>query len=490
MKRILCLWVPRRSGPPAPEKRVTVHSPLERFSQILLQFSPTVGAAEVDDADCLFLDITGLEHLWGSETRLAQRLLRRLAELGFNAHAAVADTVGAAWAVAEGKGKAEGEKGKDSGWPATGVRIPHSAFRIPNSTSSAFPLPPSALRIVPPGETLAALCPLPLETLRLPAPTLELLHQLGLWRIGQVARLPRQELPARFGPELLRRWDQALGLMDEPLPACRPSPKFQAGDCLEYPTTRREAIGPILQRLLDQLAERLREHGLGALRLECRLTCLTGGEAAFSVGFFEPSDSPRHLASLAAMQLEQAAIPAPVTGVHVEIPATAPVERRQQDLFADVPPQRHPRHLAALVDRLSNRLGREAVLRPRLVPDAQPELACTYDPLVAGAIARRRPSRQRALPARLPPRPLRLLVRPVPVSAVAIRPDGPPSAFHLHGQQHQVAHTWGPERIETGWWRGRAVGRDYFRVETSSGARFWLFRRLSDAHWFLHGMFE
>ena len=67
---------------------------------------------------------------------------------------------------------------------------------------------------------------------------------------------------------------------------------------------------------------------------------------------------------------------------------------------------------------------------------------------------------------------------------------GPPLWFHFAGQQHHVAQVWGPERIETGWWRGRPVGRDYFRVETTAGRRFWLFRRLRDEKWFLQGMFE
>jgi protein ImuB len=67
---------------------------------------------------------------------------------------------------------------------------------------------------------------------------------------------------------------------------------------------------------------------------------------------------------------------------------------------------------------------------------------------------------------------------------------GPPLWFHFAGQQHHVVQVWGPERIETGWWRGRPVGRDYFRIETTAGRRFWLFRRLRDEKWFLQGMFE
>ncbi len=148
------------------------------------------------------------------------------------------------------------------------------------------------------------------------------------------------------------------------------------------------------------------------------------------------------------------------------------------------PGPRHERQLTTLVERLSSRLGRAAVVGVRLRPEAQPELSWHYDPLVE--TGRRRHARK-ALPAELPPRPLRLLPRPLPLAATS---DGPPLRFHITGQQHHVAQAWGPERIETGWWRGRPVGRDYFRVETTAGRRFWLFRRLRDGKWFLHGTFE
>jgi protein ImuB len=161
-------------------------------------------------------------------------------------------------------------------------------------------------------------------------------------------------------------------------------------------------------------------------------------------------------------------------------------------LFSDSVARHDPRHLAGLVDRLSSRLGRKAVVRPRLLPDAQPELAYRYDPLIGGspgASLRRNRSREMTA-ADLPPRPLRLLCRPVPLTAVWGIPDGPPLRFHWGGQEHRIAQSWGPERIETGWWRGRPVGRDYYRIQTTTGRRYWLFRRLRDGQWFLQGLFE
>jgi protein ImuB len=173
--------------------------------------------------------------------------------------------------------------------------------------------------------------------------------------------------------------------------------------------------------------------------------------------------------------------------VSVEAAATAPLQRRQQELFSDGTQRRDPRHLAVLLERLSSRLGRRAVLGVRLMSDAAPQRAWRHDPLIGACRPRRRRPKP---PAELPPRPLRLLPRPAPLDAMSVVPDGPPLRFHLYGREHQVARTWGPERIETGWWRGCVVGRDYYRIETTTGRRFWLFRRLRDGQWFVHGMFE
>ena len=87
------------------------------------------------------------------------------------------------------------------------------------------------------------------------------------------------------------------------------------------------------------------------------------------------------------------------------------------------------------------------------------------------------------------PRPLSVWPAPVPIEVLALFPEGPPLRFVWRGAEWRVAAWWGPERIETGWWRGDDVRRDYYQVETASGERFWLFRRMPDERWFLHGVF-
>jgi protein ImuB len=201
---------------------------------------------------------------------------------------------------------------------------------------------------------------------------------------------------------------------------------------------------------------------------------------------------------------------------------------QQQELFEPERTRQAPQHLAVLVDRLSSRLGRDAVLRPCLLHDAQPEYACVYVPLAgekaasghagvppsgrrrggpakggtATTSSRSKTAARRARVAgggdmRLPhERPLSLLPRPVPLEVMALAPQGAPVQFRLAqknqrdaGPAHRVARSWGPERIETGWWRSGLIRRDYYRVETTQGERYWLFHELASGVWYLQGEF-
>jgi protein ImuB len=139
-----------------------------------------------------------------------------------------------------------------------------------------------------------------------------------------------------------------------------------------------------------------------------------------------------------------------------------------------------------LIDRLSSRLGHTRVVGVRLQPGALPERAYREISLTA-------PDTDRATKRRLfqpHQRPLWLYNPPLLLQVVAVTADGPPIFFHYQSQKHDVAHYWGPERIETAWWRGACGRRDYYRVETNAGSRFWIFRRLTDGKWFLHGCFD
>ncbi len=485
---------------------------MEKLAEWCRQFSPIVGIEEAPAPESLFLDISGLAHLFGGERPLAEQVLRGLRKCGLEARVAIADTLGGAWAVVHfvGVPALAGEWNKNVGCDkiALGERRPTTWIGGPAIASRSCPTlltptgrkmspsPAASPMIIPPGQTLPVIGGLPLAALRLPDDVIDLLHSLGIYGIGQLGQLPRADLAARFGPRLAERWDQALGRLAEPIPAQKAPPELEARQALEYPAASREAVEQILKPLIGRLAEMLLRCGRGAIRLDCRLDCRPAGCADFSVGLFQATASAQHLVELASMQLERISLPGPVQAISVMAAGTAPIEERQEELFPDGPSRQQFRLLAALVDRLASRIGYRSVLRPRLVPDAQPESAYRYDPLLEvgngreGAKIRKERTEKEEDRRGLPPRPLRLMREPVPLAPLAAVSGGPLLRFRFRGREYRVASAWGAERIETGWWRGAMIARDYYRIETLTGQRFWLFRRLDDGRWFLHGAFE
>jgi protein ImuB len=259
----------------------------------------------------------------------------------------------------------------------------------------------------------------------------------------------------------------------------------------------------VLRQLIRQLVGQLEPRQAGIQRLECRFYALSQTPLCLAVGAVRPRSSAEQIWDLLRLQLERRALPEEVLRVQIEAVSTAPLESRQQALFGDLQKQDHHRELELLLDRLSNRLGEQAVLSSQEWPDHQPECACRFEPVNAAPplpVARaKKTSRGRApagaanvAAAPAPPaasRPIFLKPQPAPVDVVSVVPLGPPLRFRWAGNDHVVARSWGPERIETGWWRAPHVRRDYYRVETTTGRRFWLFRSVEQGAWFLHGIF-
>jgi protein ImuB len=502
---------------------------LEQLAEWCQRFSPIAGLEEAVRPECLLLDVSGIANLFGGELALGKQVTHALAEQGLNVRTAMADTIGAAWAAVHVEFERE--------------PMDFSAGDKNRNEIAAV------VHIIPPGETLSALAGLPIGYLRVADDTVALLATLGITRIGQLAALPRSALLSRFGPELLWRFDQAMGDAPETILAHHAPPEYRADFTFEAPMAQRDVIEQVLGELLTQITAPLTQRREGVLRLVCRLKyerafeedkLNLGSSLSFSLGLFRPSASPEYLRDLLRLRLESVRMPGPVTSVRVEATVVGPLELRQQAIFDSDTEHERPRRLAGLVDRLSNRLGRNAVMQVMLLPDAQPEYTCVDVPLTrAGksignalrgvpkapnAIAKptgptkRHPprqassgrSRQKAkknlahvrrygrLSFAADERPLTLFPQPVRIEVVAAA-DGAPVKFHWSGRSYAIAYTWGPERIETGWWRtaGRDqehrktfIRRDYYRVETANGARFWIFRRREDRQWYMHGQFE
>lgn len=442
MRRILCLCLPRGA-----ERRGTLH-----WLEWCRQFTPTVAIEAADGRARFLLDIGATSGLFGGEERLARALAAPLVREGFLPRMAIADTSGAASVLARRRSK-------------------------------------RGVFISPPGRVLDSLRQLPLSALQLPADAMRWFPQLGIETVEDFERMPREDWRARFGDSLLRRWDEIMGLRPDPLFDSPMRPNVSAEAEADVPATDRESVVAFLASLIERVAAELRERDEGIFRLECRLHG-ESEETVFLLGVCRPTLSTRRLADLAALRLERIHFAEPVIRARVEALQTSPMEERQRsfwsddDFAAEAPSTIEAAKLADLTDRLSQRLGADHVVRTRLTPDMQPEL--TYEERAWAA--RRWHRRLETRP--LLPRPLRLFERPVRLVVLEDNGDGLPAGFRWLGRERRIASAVGPERIETGWWRHRPIARDYYRVETADGARFWLFRHSQSRQWFLHGTFE
>jgi protein ImuB len=347
---------------------------------------------------------------------------------------------------------------------------------------------------------------LPLAALRLPLDVLHLLGRLGIERVGQLTGLPRDMLPAHFGPSVLVRLDQALGGLPEVIVPHRPQAEAQEHFSFEYPTDRLDPVNEVLDRLTQRLHETLQRRRQGARQVECLLHHDETAPTQVTVNLSRPSRSPRHIGLLLQTRMEQVRVESPVCAISVCVTTAEALSDTQDELFE--PEDRLDEEaLTALIDHLSSRLGREAVTRAQLVPDPQPEYACRFEPLVQVGSqkpeARTQKSKVRSQKTGFrfmtsdlrPPtseltRPLRLWPVPEPLQVVSLFPEGPPLRIEWAGTSYRVVRSWGPERIETGWWRGEDVRRDYYVTATERGTRLWIFRRRDDERWFLHGSFD
>ena len=428
---------------------------LRELARTCNDFSPLFGIEDAKSPECLLLDVTGCEHLYGDEQGLVDRLAEDLRQRGFQVRAALAPTIGAAWAAARCLAK------------------PHQQ---------------PALSDMGLDEALALL---PITSLRLPLKIIETLHELGLRRIGQVRTLPRETLPSRFGPELLLRLDQAFGDAPELLVPERPPEPIAAVWVTDEPLTDRESLKFVSSQLLEELLGRLKPLREGVRQLFCQIKGTAARPVELVVNLVAPSDITKHLMELLNLQIDRADLPEGISFLRLEATSVGSLATRQRDLFGFETNADTHREVSSLLDRLSNRLGATAVVHAVLVPEAQPELAVRHEPCVA---ERRTTvsshSSLRTQQSSAHTRPLRLFSPPQRIEATAAGPEGAPMHFRWDRRDHRVIRSWGPERIATGWWRDHSVCRDYFRVVTQTGQHFWLFRSFEQAAWFIHGAFD
>jgi protein ImuB len=434
----------------------------------------------------LCLDVTGVDHLFSGEEKLLATVTGRLEALGFTVQAAIAGSIGAAWALAH--------------------------------------FTPG--RIIPDDAATTALSELPVAALRLDDAQVQGLAQMGLKRVGQLYGRNRKSLQARFGAALVLRLDQALGEIEERIVPRLPAVEHYAERRFADPIGLIDDVLMTAHDLALQLAARLEAEAVGAQAFHLFLYRVDHQVMTLSVNAARATRDAAHIASLFAHRAERLAgeydAGFGIDMIRLAASSLSPVASTQLGAFES---SDGAADLEKLYDQMTSRLGPLAVVRSKFINSHLPERAVLLEPTVA-----RTPDDPAAAPDPALPRPLRLLPAPEPVSvAMAEIPDGPPPSMVWRRVAYRFVKVSGPERIGAEWWqdthrlaielppepqpavisRGQEKeeiakrpvvvrlpipARDYYVAEDEGGRRFWLFRDgLYDAaeppRWYLHGFF-
>jgi len=421
---------------------------LDRLALWMLQrFAPIVAP---DAPDGIVIDTTGADHLHGGEAAMLATLIDKLAGVGIRARGAIADTWGAAHALAR---------------------------------FAARPAFVSA-----PGAALTDVAALPIAALRLTPDLVDGLRVLGFERISDLLAQPRAPLTLRFGPELGRRLDQASGRLAEPIEPIRPEELIEVRRVFAEPIGAAETIARYIGKLSVQLCEALEQKGLGARRLDLICHRVDSRAQAVRVGTALPLRDAKRMTRLLSDKIETIE---PGFGIEImTLAATVaePLTLKQAvtSLVAEAEPD-----VSGLIDLLANRVGEQNLYRAAPVASDVPERAVRHIPALAAETGADWPGHW--------PRPARLFARPEPIETVALLPDHPPVTFTWRGVRRRVKRADGPERVFGEWWKRDPeliAVRDYFRIEDDAGERFWVFRAgdgddplTGSQRWFLHGIF-
>ena len=416
---------------------------LKAMGEWCIRYSPVVA---LDHAHGLILDITGCTHLYGSEDDYLLAVCNRFYVKGYSVNAAIADTIGAAWALSH-----FGENGS----------------------------------VIATGKQADALVNLPPAALRLETEDTNKLQKLGLSTIGSFVNMPRSVLRRRFGENLLIRLGQALGFEDEVIQPLQVTPPYEERlPCLE-PIHTATAIEIAIQHLLNQLCIRLAAEGKGLRIAVLKCYRVDGKVVQVQIGTNKASNKADHLFKLFQLKITEIE---PALGIELfslEAARVEDVEISQEVIWGKATGLEDP-NIAELLDRIAGKVGADAINRYLPQEHYWPErsVKSTSDITEQPAAIWRTDKC----------RPMQLLPQPQRIEVTALLPDNPPMLFRYNGKTHKIKKADGVERIEREWWIDKGEHRDYYAVEDEEGCRYWLFRsghyNADNMHqWFIHGFF-
>jgi protein ImuB len=405
---------------------------LEAVATAAIDFTPRVN---LEPPDAVLLEVRGSLRLFGGARRLCELLRRRLQARGLEPRIALTPAALASlWFARAGE---------------------EVALRRPDALA-------------------ARLAPLPLAATRWPERALQLLATMGVRTVGECLRLPRDGFARRFEPRMRLDLDRALGHAHDPRAAFVAAERFVARRDLEPELTDTDRLQRACEPLLDELCAFLQGRGAGIEALELRLLHREAPATRLRLRFVEPVTAAARIVDVLRERLARTELCEPVRAVRLRSGRLVEARAEVANLFAR--DRRGGVAVPQLIERLRARLGAEAVHGLCLVPEHRPERNGDIHLFSEKGDAPLFQSRKGVRPLF---RPVWLLAEPQPLAG-----DERP---HCEGPLEIEE---GPERIESGWWDGRDVRRDYYVARTPAGARLWIFReRRAQGGWFLHGVF-
>ncbi len=422
-------------------KPLLINRVLNRLADWCIRFTPTV---TTDPPNGLILDASGCSHLWGSDTIYIETISMKLTTRGYGVRVAMADTIGAAWAIARFS---------------------------------------SDIRVIPEGKHLEALMPLPTQALRLEPEVIERLYKLGLHQIQQILNIPRPSLRKRFGQHLPQQLDKALGNEMEWIEPLQQVEPYQERLPSIEPIVTETGIRIALHQLIDLLCTRLQQEQKGLRTATFKGYRVDGKVEHIEIVTSRPSNNVKHLSKLFELKLSTIE---PAWGIELFVLEAGRVEdhHAQQETMWAPPTGVEDQRITELVDKIAGKMGMNTIHRYAPAEHHWPERSFTGTSLHEKLLTTWPEHKLR---------PLQLLSTPQRIEVTAPIPDYPPMLFRHQGKIHTIIKADGPERIEQEWWLQQGQHRDYYYVEDESGNRYWLFRlgHYQDKmyHWYLHGFF-
>lgn len=317
---------------------------------------------------------------------------------------------------------------------------------------------------------------LPVNVLGLPVAT-DRLQGIGVRVLADLLRLPRAGWAERLSPELPLWLDQLLGQRAELPRLHRLSEHYHRAVDFLHEVTTSSGLNLYSERLLQGLCAWLRARGLGLLKAEWQIVHAQGVCTRHALGFVVPTQAQKALMAVQRELWDHTALAAPARGLRLKVIQTAAYQPHHEQLLptAGVAEQEAGQLFAVLSARLGGRHTRHL----QRVADYRPERA--WESLGVKAMQQRIALRRTAPSTKRPLRPLGLLEQPILLESRA-------GKLYYHAPL-ELLH--GPERIESGWWDGEDIARDYYIAQTADGLCYWVYQDLRNQQdWYIHGIFS